>query len=97
MTVHAGIIRNAKSLQEGVRKLQILENNIPDEVNEYYNLLSHNLITVARLIIRSALYREESRGGHFREDFPLPNDRYLYHIIQQKNKNITTAPVNTTK
>ena len=29
-----------------------------------------NLLTVARLIARAALRREESRGGHFREDFP---------------------------
>ncbi|MDE6450775.1 MAG: L-aspartate oxidase, partial [Odoribacter sp.] len=97
MTEHAGIIRNAKSLQEGLEKLQIWENGIPDETNEYYTLISRNLITVARLIIRSALHRKESRGGHFREDFPLSDDRYLYHIIQQKDKNITTVPVNTTK
>ncbi len=97
MTVHAGIIRNAKLLQEGLDKLQILENKIPNEKNEYYSLLSHNLLTVARLIICSALRRKESRGGHFREDFPQSDDNYLYHIIQQKNKKITTTPVNTQK
>ena len=31
-----------------------------------------NLLTVARLVARAALRREESRGGHFREDFPSP-------------------------
>lgn len=97
MTVHAGIIRNARLLQEGLDQLQALENGLPDETNEYYTLISHNLITVARLIIRSALRRKESRGGHFREDFPVSDDRYLYHIIQQKDKTITTAPVNTKK
>ena len=36
-----------------------------------------NLLTVARLIARAALRREESRGGHFRADFPARDDRTL--------------------
>jgi L-aspartate oxidase len=35
---------------------------------------TYNLITVARLIARAALRREESRGGHFRADFPARDD-----------------------
>ena len=97
MTVHAGIIRNAALLQEGLDKLQLLNTEIPAEENEYYSQISHNLITVAQLIIRSALYRKESRGGHYREDFPVSDNSYLYHIVQQKNKEIQTIPVNTKK
>ena len=33
-----------------------------------------NLLTVARLIVRAALRREESRGGHYREDYPARDD-----------------------
>jgi len=95
MTTHAGIIRNAGLLQEGLEKLQRLEKEIPGEENEYYSLTSQNLITVARLIIRSALYRQESRGGHFREDFPQSDQAYLYHIVQQKDKAIRTIPIKT--
>jgi L-aspartate oxidase len=95
MTLHAGIIRNAQLLQQGLEQLEQLESKIPNEADEYYSLLSHNLITVARLIIRSALYRQESRGGHFREDFPQTNDAYLYHIVQQKDQEIRTIPVKT--
>ena len=95
MTLHAGIIRNAQLLQEGLTQLELLEYQIPNETDEYYSLLSQNLILVARLIIRSALYRQESRGGHFREDFPNTNDAYLYHIVQQKDKEIRTIPVQT--
>jgi succinate dehydrogenase / fumarate reductase flavoprotein subunit/fumarate reductase flavoprotein subunit len=40
-----------------------------------------NLIEVARLIARAALLREESRGSHFRADFPRPDDaRWLTNI-----------------
>ena len=44
-----------------------------------------NLALVARLIVESAMYRKESRGGHFRSDYPTRNDQ-LYHgttIIQR--------------
>ena len=33
-----------------------------------------NALLVAEMILRSALMREESRGAHFRRDFPQPND-----------------------
>jgi L-aspartate oxidase len=41
-----------------------------------------NLVTVAKLIARAALRREESRGGHFREDFPLRDDgNWKFHVV----------------
>ena len=94
MTNHAGIIRSAQSLQDGLDQITQLKKQLPENKNEYYTLLSHNLLTVAQLIIRSALYREESRGGHYREDFPDNNEDYLFHIVQQKGKEIHTTPVN---
>jgi L-aspartate oxidase len=43
-----------------------------------------NLVTVARLIARAALRREESRGGHFRADFPQRDDRaWRVHVVDQ--------------
>lgn len=93
MTVHAGIIRNEDLLHEGQAKLDKLSREISTETNEYYSLISRNLIAVAGLIIRSALYRKESRGGHYREDFPKSDNSCIYHIVQQKDKMIRTVPV----
>jgi L-aspartate oxidase len=43
-----------------------------------------NLLTVARLIARAALRREESRGGHFREDFPTRDDlHWRVHLVDK--------------
>ena len=43
-----------------------------------------NLLTVARLIARAALRREESRGGHFRDDFPERDDlHWQVHLVDR--------------
>jgi L-aspartate oxidase len=43
-----------------------------------------NLATVAWLIARAALRREESRGGHFRQDFPVRDDlHWKVHLVDQ--------------
>jgi L-aspartate oxidase len=43
-----------------------------------------NMLTVARLMIEAALTREESRGTHFRSDFPKRDDvRWLRHVVSQ--------------
>jgi L-aspartate oxidase len=46
---------------------------------------ARNLVTVARLIARAALRREESRGGHFRADFPDRDDaRWKIHVVDAR-------------
>jgi L-aspartate oxidase len=40
-----------------------------------------NLYTIAWLILNTAAYRTESRGGHFREDFPQPNSQWQAHTV----------------
>ncbi|HYY99074.1 MAG TPA: L-aspartate oxidase [Pyrinomonadaceae bacterium] len=48
-----------------------------------------NSLTVATLIARSALWREESRGGHYRVDFPARDDeRWRAHSVIQKESGI---------
>jgi len=52
-----------------------------------------NLITVARLIAGAALRREESRGGHFRADFPERDDtRWKVHCVDVKDTEGTKDP-----
>ncbi len=95
MTRHAGIIRNEKLLQEGLSLLEKEKNTLDGDKNEYFTSISYNLIIVAELIIRSAIHRKESRGGHFREDYPCENEACHFHIIQQKGNGICTTPVIT--
>jgi L-aspartate oxidase len=62
---HAGIDRSAKGLREGLELLDEIEKRLPVGATEEVNL-----IETARLIAESALLRKESRGGHYRSDFP---------------------------
>jgi len=75
----SGIVRLKEELAQGVEKLQSFKQRIAKvrvEGNRQYNpgwhyaLDLHNLVTVSEAITLSALHRDESRGGHTREDFP---------------------------
>ena len=51
-----------------------------------------NFLTVATLIARSALWREESRGGHYRLDFPQRDDaRWRVHSIIRKDAGVGSS------
>jgi succinate dehydrogenase flavoprotein subunit len=56
-----------------------------------------NLLTASELIARSALMREDSRGAHYREDFPQTNNaEWLKNIYASRNGDgpkFWTAPV----
>ncbi|OBY28693.1 L-aspartate oxidase [Leisingera sp. JC1] len=64
MTAHAGVRRTAAGLKQALATIARLE----DEQAEDENFL--NMCATATLIAAAALKREESRGGHFRDDFP---------------------------
>src|SRR5688500_7432662 len=65
MWEHAGIDRTAKGLRTGLVLLDEIETRLPPGATE-----EANLIATARLITDGALLRKESRGGHYRSDFP---------------------------
>jgi L-aspartate oxidase len=47
---------------------------------------TRNLLDIARSILRSALFRTESRGGHYRTDYPHPDPNWQLHTILQGDK-----------
>ncbi|MFC4077143.1 L-aspartate oxidase [Salinithrix halophila] len=65
MWEHAGIIRNEQGLAHGLRALSALARKIPEPFVE-----CHNMIAVSQMVMESALWRRESRGGHYRSDCP---------------------------
>jgi L-aspartate oxidase len=65
MWEHAGIARTARGLRTCLKALAALEARLPVGATE-----ERNLLETATLIAQAALLRKESRGGHYRSDFP---------------------------
>ncbi len=71
---YVGIVRTTRRLERALHRIKLLES----EIDDYYanfrvsrDLLElRNLVDCAKLIVRSALMRHESRGLHFSRDFP---------------------------
>tara|TARA_Y100000589_G_scaffold36099_1_gene30191 strand:- start:132 stop:617 length:486 start_codon:yes stop_codon:yes gene_type:complete len=54
--------------------------------------LQNRQITTS-LLLEACLFREESRGGHFRIDYPHKNDVWRYHSNQKRNQEIKKSPI----
>jgi L-aspartate oxidase len=67
------IIRDGKHLAEAVKRLCELSLATSPELSRS-SYEASNILTVAQLIARCALAREESRGAHYRSDFPLKSE-----------------------
>lgn len=72
---NAGVIRSGKGLREALEILEALENRMLPPASRR-SCEAHNLRQTAELIVRSALARQESRGAHFRTDFPAHDDAH---------------------
>ncbi len=76
---HAGPIRNAKSLREGLSRVSEMEGRLGDLEKAGKSLQLHELkgsILLSKAIMRASLEREESRGAFYREDFPERDDEH---------------------
>jgi fumarate reductase flavoprotein subunit len=106
-----GIVRDAASLKRAEGALDELEAQLDstgvDGANLAFNLTWHdwmnlkNLILVSRSICFAAMAREDSRGAHYRSDFPdvhdLENSRYTCVTWKDGRFGIDTRPVQFTR
>jgi len=75
-----GIIRSGEGLSEAANVLATWQCSLPQPTDRPSCELT-NLVLCARLMTEAALLREESRGAHFRTDFPQPSPAWQQHII----------------
>ena len=81
MSVGAGVIRTKSSLEETKAQLEKIATQVSkNPCVEAWE--TTNLFTLANVIVASALIREETRGSHWREDFPNESSSWLKRIIE---------------
>jgi L-aspartate oxidase len=76
-----GLVRDEAGLTSAVEELERLSVRHPHAAGE-----ARNLLGIGRLLAAAALARRESRGGHYRTDFPLTDPAWQRHL------HVTAAP-----
>jgi len=85
MWERVGILREKDSLKRGIAEFeQIAAGNLSTS--------SRNFVALAMLVAKAALWREESRGGHFRTDFPGQQEAFRVHSVQKHERAISSSP-----
>lgn len=93
-----GVVRTEAKLKEAIERIQQLRSQLNEvavagsprynlEWNEFMDV--ENLSIAAEMVARSALYREESRGSHYREEYATRNvkDGWLNNVFIKKDGN----------
>ena len=77
---NVGINGNGSRLLLTARILNLWQRTIPQPTDrESYEM--SNMVLLGRLMVESALRRQESRGSHFREDFPETSTTWEKHVV----------------
>lgn len=88
----AGLVREGKALQKGIEEIGALREEMGNvglrnrslrcNLELRAALEAENMLDVSEMVFRSALERTESRGAHYRSDFPKRNDaQWLKNIV----------------
>jgi succinate dehydrogenase / fumarate reductase flavoprotein subunit len=106
MQKHVGVFRTENLLEEGKIALDAVWESLADVKvgdtsllwnNELLEVLElHNLLLQSRVTLHAALARKESRGAHFRQDFPKRNDdQWLKHSLVSYCQNAASLSYTT--
>jgi len=90
MWYKAGILRKGKELEQALGQIEEFKSMVPglrvQNIRELMKALEFkNMLTVAEMVCRAALLRKESRGAHYRMDYPdEDNENWIKNILIRK-------------
>ena len=110
MWEYVGVLRTDSGIRKGIEQMELLRQELLGSGigsdNRVFNLTWHdwmnlyNLIEISRVIAEAALARENSRGAHYREDFPEEGDiEDSYFTVVKRGENepiVSREPVKFT-
>jgi aspartate oxidase len=76
------VVRQGKHLQDLINKIDLFRNG-----SSGLDIETENLLVTAEILARSAIYRKESRGVHYREDFPETDPAFEKPSVLYKDEN----------
>ncbi|WP_406947640.1 L-aspartate oxidase [Psychrobacter piscatorii] len=109
MTANMGITRSASQLEQALTQIQkwqdslastelgqpdIIKNDSPTSINELAYFQLARQLELATLIIQSAYQRVESRGGHYRHDYPNLADTPRTSVVESLKKSTLESFIN---
>lgn len=107
MQMRVGVLRDEQGLQTALEEISLMKKDLPSlclaNKTKIFNrewiesLELRNMLDVAEMVARSALFRTESRGNHQRADYVESSNTWLKNIVIKKTKNneIALTPVPT--
>lgn len=103
MWEYAGVIRSEEGLRKGREMVSELKSELlgigVGDSGRAYNIAWHDwlnlrsLVETSEIIIDAALLRENSRGAHFREDYPATGDLHSSYFTESRLRDSLTAVV----
>jgi succinate dehydrogenase/fumarate reductase flavoprotein subunit len=96
MSEFVGMIRTEEGLERAGVVLDELCALLDVSLRRPLELEVQNMITLATLTAHAARYRTESRGAHWRDDFPARDDeRWRVHTVWRRGAKPRLEPVRT--
>lgn len=88
---HVGVVRNREGLEKAQEEIRVIKEQASDDLkiapgkifnfDQIHAFELFNMLDLCRVIVKGALLRAESRGAHYRSDFPNPDDRNWFKNI----------------
>lgn len=85
-TENVGIVRHEQNLNYASNEIDKMIKQIPKISSDVYRRKERDMLVLAKSIVKSALYRKESRGTHQRSNFNTPSSDFDGHVVLENSE-----------